>query len=113
MGLQLLDQFGFHHVLSNTPGTALVCFTAPHCGACKAMRRALIQLAEARPDIRLFEVNSQRDAALAREFELFQLPALFLYRQGEYHAPVQCAPLVPELEGTLETLLAQPPLEAP
>ncbi len=77
------------------------------------MRRALVLLAEARPDIRLFEVDSQRDAALAREFDLFHLPALFLYRHGEYHAPVQCLPRLPELELGIDELLARPAQEAP
>jgi thioredoxin 1 len=111
--LEKLDQFGFHHRLAETPGIALVCFTAPHCGACKAMRQALLQLAEVRPDIRLFEVDSQRDAALTREFELFHLPALFLYRRGEYHAAVQTEPRVSRLLETLDTLLSQPAREAP
>lgn len=113
MPLQRLDQFGFHHTLDATRGTALVCFTAPHCGACKAMRMALMRLGEARPDIHLFEVDSPRDAALAQEFDPFHLPALFLYEDGEYHAPIQCAPRVPKLVRTLEQQLQQPPQEAP
>lgn len=108
-----LDQFEFHHTLAGTPGIALVCFTAPHCGACRAMRRALGELSVTRPDIHLFEVDSQRDAALAREFDLFHLPALFLYRDGTYHAPVQSTPRAAALEQTVDTLLGQPALEAP
>jgi len=113
MNLQSLDQFEFHHTLAATPGIALVCFSAPHCESCRAMRRALLQLGEARRDIRLFEVDSQRDAALAREFDLFHLPALFVYRHGEYHAPLQCSPRAAELQQTLEAVLSRPAQEAP
>ena len=113
MALQPLDQFNLHHTLAEIPGIALVCFTAPHCGACKAMHEALTRLGETRLDIQLFEVNSQRDEALAREFEVFHLPALFIYRQGDYHAPLEAEPRVPKLLQALDTVLNAPAQEAP
>ncbi len=113
MKVRTLDSFDFHHTLAHTPGAALVYFTAPGCGACKALRSALKQLSAAWPDLRIFEVDAQRDGALVREFEVFHLPSLFLYKEGNYHAALHCAPLPGELQATIEHSLVQPAQEAP
>jgi len=77
------------------------------------MREALIRLGQSRPDIRLFEVDSQRDEALAREFDVFHLPAVFIYRDGEYHAPLETEPRVAQLLQAMDAVLAEPAREAP
>lgn len=108
-----LTQFDFHHTLAETRGPAVVCFTAPHCGACKAMRQTLTGLGAGDPELRVFEVDCQADTALAREFDLFHLPALFLYRDGEFHAPLEAPPRGPELLRRIRHLLTEPAREAP
>ncbi len=36
-----LTDLNFHHLLAETPGAALVFFTAPNCGACRNLKQAL------------------------------------------------------------------------
>ena len=109
----LLTQFDFHHTLEVTPGVSLICFTAPQCGACRAMRQALARRGLQDPSFTLFEVDSQRDLALTREFEVFHLPSLFLYRDGQFHGALQAPPVAGSLQLAIGERLAQPPDEAP
>jgi thioredoxin-like negative regulator of GroEL len=81
-----LSQFDFHQTLAATPGTSLVMFGSQDCGSCRHLKRAFTALASRRePALTLFEVDVQQDMALASEFEVFHLPAMFLFRDGEFH----------------------------
>lgn len=107
-----LDQFRFHHRLSEQPGASLVLFTAPACGSCRHWRELLARFDAGRP-LALFHVDVQRDAALAAEFELFHLPALILFNEGAFHARLQCEATPAALRACLDAALAHPPEEAP
>lgn len=111
--LQRLDQFDFHHRLEELPGVSLVIFTGPACGACKRLKRVL----EGEPllfeDLHLFEVDAQRDMALTREFGVFHLPAMFLYRDGTFHRELHSEALAGKLRSAIDTALAAPSQEAP
>lgn len=108
-----LDQFEFHHVLAATPGLALVCFTGPACGACRQLKAMFAQHAQLFTDIRLFEVDAERDLALTREFDVFHLPALFLYRDGHFHCELHAEMHPTGLRAAIEAALSVPPQEAP
>lgn len=111
--LPTLDQFDFHATLMDTTGIALVTFTSPDCGSCRHLHQVMQAVARQQPGWRLFEVDAQRDAALTREFEVFHLPALFLFLDGEFHCEIhaEAAPAA-IIEATLAGL-ALPPEEAP
>lgn len=113
MTFPLLDQFRFHHVLAETPGTALVMFTSIGCGSCRHWKQVLSVYREQYPDLALFEVDAGRDLALAREFHVFHLPALFLFHNGQYHAPLQCEAHPERLRTAILDALAKPAQEAP
>jgi len=111
--VQTLDQFNFHHILAEIPGTALVVFTGPDCGACRRVKALLSDLAATGEPWSLFEVDAARDPGLAREFEVFHLPSLFLYQDGHFHAPLHAEPLPGPLRTAVARTLARPALEAP
>jgi thioredoxin 1 len=111
--LRQLDQFEFHHVLAATPGLSLVCVTAPHCGACRAMRRAPEALGASSPQLHLFEVDGQRDPALVQELDIFHFPSLFLYRDGQFRAQVQREPLPARLAEAVAQQVELPAEETP
>jgi thioredoxin-like negative regulator of GroEL len=108
-----LDQFEFHHALADTRGPVLVFFSAPHCGACLALERALRDYLRQSPDIQVFKVDAQRDLALTREFGLFHLPAMFLYLDGEFHRELHCQATVDGLRREIHAAGRRPPQEAP
>lgn len=67
----------------------MVLFSAPHCGSCRAWKRllpaALAGLADS-----LFEVDVGEATGVARYFGIFHLPTIYLYRDGHFHAELQC-----------------------
>jgi thioredoxin 1 len=106
-----LDESSYHQRLAQTPGIALVLFSSPTCGSCRVVER---RLPEAAPlGVSLFKVDVQRATALASEFEIFHLPALFLYTQGHFHARLDCEVSAPALGKALGRALALPAEEEP
>jgi thioredoxin-like negative regulator of GroEL len=108
-----LDQFRFHHTLENTHGPALVVFTSVLCGACNMLREAMQGYGAAHPATAMFEVDAQRDQGLAEEFEVFHLPALFLYLDGRFHAEIHCEPTADGLAKAITAACGVPADEAP
>jgi thioredoxin 1 len=113
MAVRSLDQFNFHHTLAQTAGVSLIYFTAPACGACKQLRWVFDHHAGEFALLNLFEVDAGREMALTNEFNVFHLPALFLYNDGEFHAEIQAEPLPHALITAIEAALAALPMEAP
>lgn len=107
----LLDESSYHRRLAVTPGIALVLFGSPGCGACRAAEQRLPVAAP--PGTALFKVDVQRATALARAFDIFHLPDLFLYRNGRFHARLRCEISAPVLAAALDQALAQPAEEEP
>lgn len=88
-----LDDLNFHHVLAETRGVALVFFTAPHCGACRSLKRALETFLRENGSVPVFEVDAVRNGGLVNALDIFHLPATFIYRDGQYHRELKCEPL--------------------
>jgi glutaredoxin len=88
-------------------------FTKEGCSSCKAWKRLLDEYQKQQPMTAVFEVDAEKEMALAREFDIVHLPALFLYRDGQYHYSLQCAANLKILEGEIATALLKPPQEQP
>jgi len=107
-----LTEFDFHPRLAASPGVAIVMFSGPHCGACKRLEKRL-------PDWlgesvnHLFKVDAQRSTALARAYDVFHLPSLFVFVDGHYHAPLQAEGAPAPMRTALQILLAEPAHEEP
>jgi len=114
MGLPLpkLDQFEFHAALADMTGPTLIMFTSPDCGSCRHLRRVLEEVNVREPGWQVFEVDAQRDPALANEFEVFHLPTIFLFNKGEFHSQLEAAGTVAIISATRSALL-EPAGEAP
>ncbi len=112
LAFTLLTEFDFHPALARSTGPALVMFGAPGCGACRKVEK-LLPGAAAGVASALYKVDVQQDMGLARAFEVFHLPALFLFVDGHYHAQISCAVTLPHLSAALEAALALPPQDEP
>ncbi len=108
-----LDQFNFHRTVSATRGVSLVFFSSRECSSCRLWKHLLIQYPQHDPGVTLFEVDAQRDMALTREFEVFHLPALFLYRDGDFHCALQCEARTEKIALAIQAALAAPAQEPP
>jgi thioredoxin-like negative regulator of GroEL len=113
-GLAPLDEFSFHQRLAASGGVALVIFTSPGRGSCRAWKRMLANYPpEWGEGLRIFEVDAGRAQGLAREFGVHHLPALFLYRDGHYHGALECAADPASLRAAISAVLAAPAQEPP
>ena len=70
-------------------------------------------LAQRLDGVALFEVDAHDSPGVARELEVFHLPALFLYVGGEYHRPVHSVLRVEALRQAVGEALALPPEDPP
>lgn len=107
-----LAEGDYHRRLAAAPGVAGVLFSAPHCGACRAWKRllpdALAGLADA-----LFEVDVAEATGVARGYDIFHLPTVYLYRDGRFHAELQCPAQLEAIRQAALGLLAAPAQEEP
>lgn len=109
--MEELDEFTLHRRLAAQPGVSLVLFGSPTCGTCRSVERRLP--AAAPGEARLFKVDVQHAQALARAYEVFHLPALFLFRDGHYHARLDCEVTAAALGRAIAEALARPAQEEP
>ncbi len=108
-----LNQFNFHDTLADADGVSIVLFTKPGCSSCGKWRELLQNYVRKHLDTRLFEVDASADQALAQEFELFHLPSIHLFRNGEYFGELQCEARETVLGAALQDALARPPQDMP
>ena len=99
--------------MAKVRGVALVCFTQAGCGTCRHVKTVLENMATAEPALQVFEVRADEESALAREFDVFHLPALFVYLDGEFHAPLHAEPRADALRAALADVIAAPAQEPP
>jgi len=107
-----LDAHEFHHVLEEQGGIGIVMFTGEFCGSCRAWKQ-LLQEYQKNNAVRLYEIDAEREMALTNEFDVFHLPALFLYKDGCYHSAIQCEASLSMLEKTIDDCLRNKAMEMP
>ncbi len=107
-----LGEGDFHARLAAVPGVAVVLFSAPRCGACHAWKRLLPQALPGIADA-LFEVDVSEATGVARYYDIFHLPTIYLYRDGRFHAEVQCAAKTETVRETVSRLLRGTAREEP
>ena len=103
-----LDDVDFHPTMVGRVGASLVLIGTRACGACRVFRRLAAGLPDGLVD-RIVDVDAERAPGLVDELDVFHLPALFVWRDGEDWAAVQCAARPSALEGAVRAALAGPP----
>lgn len=111
--LQTLNDANFYSVIQATSGICVVFFTSEGCNSCRYWKELLSQLVTKRPSLRVYEIDAQQSMGLTQEYEVFHLPALFVFVNGQYHAPLQCEARLDTIDQTLDKLVASPSQEAP
>ena len=107
-----MTEGSYHARLAAASGVAVALFSAPHCGACRAWKRllpdALAGLAGA-----FYEVDVSEATGVARYFGIFHLPTVYLYRDGQFHAELQCEARADAIRQATHQLLAAPAQDEP
>lgn len=112
MYLLELTEFDFHPRLARSNGVSLVMFSSPDCGSCRRLEKVLPRLVAGRV-AHLYKVDVQTSTALAREYEVFHLPSLFLFVDGRFHAPLHAEPVAGKFGIAIELALNQAAHEEP
>ncbi len=107
-----LSEFDFHPRIVASAGVAVVMFSGPDCSACKHLERHLPEWLRGQA-AHLYKVDAQKSIALARAYEVFHLPGLFVFVDGHFHAPLQAEAAPGPMRGALERLLREPAREEP
>jgi len=90
----------------------VVLFSAPHCSACRAWKRLLPQALAGMAGA-MYEVDVSEATGVARCFDIFHLPTIYLYRDGQFHAELQCEARLEAIRHTALNLMAAAPQDEP
>ena len=107
-----LSEFDFHARLAATGDIALVMFSGPDCGACRRLEKHLPEWLTGQVG-HFFRVDVQRSTAMARAYEVFHLPALFVFVHGQYHGPLHAEAAPAPMIEALRKLISEPAHEEP
>jgi thioredoxin 1 len=77
-----INQNEFNKVRENV-GVSLVDFYADWCGPCRMVLPVVEQIAEERDDLLVVKVNVDDNPELAKEFGVFSIPTLIVFKDGE------------------------------
>ena len=111
--IQRLNDHEFYSTLGETAGPSIIFFTKPGCSSCNLWKRLLGELLQLRDNIHIFEIDAEQNMALSHEYELFHLPAMFLFVDGEFHCELQSEARLINLQVALDVALSSPAEEAP
>lgn len=112
MRIHELNDFDFYATLADSPGVSLVMFSGPDCGTCRRLETILPGLIHDRA-VHCYKVDVQKSTALARAYEVFHLPSLFVFVDGHYQGPLHAEPTPDKFSRALAALLAAPAQEEP
>lgn len=107
-----LTEGDYHARLAGTSGNAVVLFSHAHCGSCRTWKRLLPEALSSSVQ-HFFEVDVALDTGAARYFGIFHLPTIYLYRNGQFHAELQCAAQRDVIQRAVDRLFALPAQEEP
>ena len=107
-----LTEGDYHARIARASGNAVVLFTHVHCATCRAWKRLLPE-ALSRSVQHFFEVDVALDTGAARYFGIFHLPTIYLYRNGQFHAELQCPARSDVIQHTVASLFELPAQEEP
>ncbi len=75
----------FDRVVAQAPVPVLVEFWQPGCGSCRALLKELAEIqAECGERLMILKMNVEENYQIPAELEISSLPALALYRNGEF-----------------------------
>lgn len=111
--LRRLVDGNFYDTLQAARGVSLVIFTSTGCASCRAWKEVLQDYLSINSDIVIYEVDAHESMALANEYEIFHLPALFLFKDGEFHCELNCEANLERIHQAISDSLQGPAQEEP
>ncbi|WP_066379212.1 MULTISPECIES: thioredoxin [unclassified Anabaena] len=96
----------FEEMLSGSDLPVLVDFYADWCGPCQMMAKILEQVnAQLNNRIRIVKIDTEKYTELASQYEIYALPTLVLFKQGQPVDRIEGVLQTPDLVNRLQSFL--------
>lgn len=83
MAVTVLNKENFKSEVLNSDKPVLVDFYADWCGPCRMVAPIIAEISDERSDIKVCKVNVSEEPELANEFEVDNIPALAVFKDGK------------------------------
>lgn len=82
MSVRIINKDNFEEIISSAK-PVLVDFYADWCGPCRMLSPIVEEIARERDDIIVAKVNVDKEEELARRFNIYSIPSLIVFKDGE------------------------------
>ena len=100
--IQNLDDENFYRYLEASRGLCVVVFSSHGCASCRRWQELLREFLMQYDDVQVCAVDAQASMALTRAYEVFHLPSLFLFIDGQYHRAMQPQASITSLRAAID-----------
>ncbi|MDF1661758.1 MAG: thioredoxin family protein [Planctomycetota bacterium] len=105
---ETLHEANFFQELAQIAGPCLIGFGTPFCGACQRLHRLFDQQEWGFP---VYYLDAGDNPGLIQEFEIFHVPQMILFVDGEVHASISCPLTVREIQSAVDRAKMNEPID--
>ena len=111
--IQHLDDENFYRYLESHQGLSVIYFTSHGCASCRRWRELFREFLTVYDDVQVCAVDAQSNMALTQAYDVFHLPSLFLFIDGQYHRPLQPHASIASLREAIDQAVVLQPEDEP